>query len=91
MFEVTIKRVCKSCAGTGRVTVVIPQERKVLCALCDGRGYKELTMVVSASSMSEAEELVRTDGYRQGVFDSFKGDLIVLVVPVASNLYLVRR
>ena len=88
MFEVTIKRVCKKCVGNGRVPL-LKKKTWALCAICDGRGYKEVKMVVSGSSMSESEELVRTDGYRQGLFDPYAGDKIVLVDPIDSNLYVV--
>lgn len=55
------------------------------------KGKDIRTLIVSASTMSEAEELVRTDGYRQGLFDPFAGEIIALVEPIKSNLYPVVR
>lgn len=53
------------------------------------KGKDIRTLIVNASSMSEAEELVRTDGRRQDLFFPYAGEKIALVDRIDSNLYSV--
>ena len=88
MFEAKIVRNCSKCKGCGRVSGVL-NNRRVKCPICDGRGSMEVTLIVNASTSKEAAELLRTDGYRTGVFNRFEGDEILSIKRLERNIYLV--